>query len=246
LNNTLDSSFQSNVEANFNTAMKMSGEQYCYEELMTFLKSDKIVEKQIAILELSEITSTEDAELLVSNLIGQDGKVREAAAFKIKELLHHNPPRVDFKPFFLTQKNYEILLKGIMDINGNVCRQIVDLTVIEEFGDYLCENLPQQISQIWEEIQKNDKIDAPQKKYVVSKRNFQLYWGLEALCNIADKIQISEIKDILLNCGEFYDYTIREKVAKILAKIDNSELNELREKLKNDENYYVRRYLRGE
>ena len=246
MNNTLDSSFQSNVEANFNTAMKMSEGQYCYDELMAFLKSDKIVEKQIAILELSEIKSAEDAELLVSNLVGQDGKVREAAAFKINGLLKNNASGIDFKPFFLTQKNYEIFLKAVMDINGNVCRQIVDLTTIEEFQTYLCEHLSIQINNIWDEIQNLDFCNAPQKKYVVSKRNFQLYWGLEALCNIAEKIKFSILKPILLDCGEFYDYTIREKIAKILTKIDNQDLDELKEKLKNDENYYVRRYLQSE
>lgn len=239
LNNTLETDIKANVEANFNTAMKMSGEEYDYQALISFLHSEKIVEKQLAILELTEIKSINDAELLVSNLVGQDGKIREVVAFKIKELITN----AYFKPLFLTQKNYEIFLEGIMDINGNVCRQIVDLTYIEGFNEYLCEHLPSKISHIWEEIQKNDFLDAPQKKYVVSKRNFQLYWGLEALYNIVEKIDFNKITGILINCGEFYDYTIREKVARILTKIDNSELYELKAKLKNDENYYVRRYL---
>lgn len=239
MNNTLDNSLDANLKTNFNTAMKMSSGNFCYEELIAFLNSDAIVEKQLAVLELNEIKSTEDAELLVSNLVGQDGKIREAVAYKVNELINI----ADFKPYFLTQKNYEIFLKAIMDINGNVCRQIVDLITLKEFNDYLCEHLPTQIAQTWEEIQKIDFLDAPQKKYVVSKRNFQLYWEFEALYNLAEKIDFNTIKQILLDCGEFYDYTIREKIAKILTKIDNNSLNDLKEKLKNDENYYVRRYL---
>lgn len=243
MNTTLDSALETNmntnIDANFNTALTMSSEKYCYQELLAYLYSDKIVEKQIAVLELNEIKSKKDAHLLVSNLVGQDGKIREAVAFKINELTKNN----DFKPFFLTQKNYEIFLEAIMDINGNVCRQIVDLTAISEFEEYLCKHLPDKINEVWDEIKKIEQEASPQKKYVVSKRNFQLYWSLEALCNIAQKIEFNKIENILLTIGEFHDYTIREKIAKILTKLNNPKLNELRNKLKNDENYYVRRYL---
>lgn len=227
---------ESNSEANFNTAMKMSGLKYDYNELITFLSSEKIVEKQIATLELNELKSKKDAIILVSNLVGQDGKIREAVAFKINELFQS----AKYNEFFIDEKIFSLFLEGIMDINGNVCRQIVELASNEYFKKYLCEKLPESINNLLEEIEKIDKMS---KQYVISKRNFQLYWCLEALYNIIEIIDIGKIKNIIIKSGEFYDYTIREKTAKILTKIDNSELSELKQKLKNDENYYVRRYL---
>lgn len=242
LNDTLDTPSNVNIkvdlETNFNTAMKMIGNKYDYQALLKFLSSDKIVEKQLAVLELNEIKSKEDAQILVSNLVGQDGKIREAVAFKINELAQ-NP---NYTALFTDEKFFDIYLQGIMDINGNVCRQIVggELALSRSFRMYLCEKLPESINNILVEI---EKIDLESKQYVISKRNFQLYWSLEALYNIIDIVDFEKVKEILIKTGAFYDYTIREKTAKILAKIDNSELNELKEKLKNDENYYVRRYL---
>lgn len=244
LNDTLDNSlkphfeadFEQNFETNLNNIVEMGWGQYDYATLIQLLQSDKIEEKQIATLNLSEIKSKDDAKILVSNLIGQDGKVREAVAFKINELFK----TPSFTDFFQSEEIYAILLQGIMDINGNVCRQIVELAIDDTFGQYLCQNLPAKIIVI---LLKIEKIDAESKQYVISKRNFQLYWALEALYNVIEKINLEKVKNILLKCGAFYDYTIREKIAKILTKIDDSELSALKNNLKNDENYYVRRYL---
>lgn len=243
MNDTLDTPSNLNIkvdlETNFNTAMKMSEGKYDYQTLLELLSSDKIVEKQLAVLELSEIKSKEDAHILVSNLVEQDGKIREAVAFKINELVQCS----NYTNFFINEKNFDIYLQGIMDINGNVCRQIINLTSVQQFKEYLCKKLPESINNILDEI---EKIDSESKQYIISKRNFQLYWCLEALYNIITIVDFERIKEILLKTGNFYDYTIREKTAKILTKIDNSELSELKEKLKNDENYYVRRYLISE
>jgi hypothetical protein len=206
-----------------------------YEDLINSLHSDDIKEKHFAVLELEEIRSQKDAKLLVSNLVGQDGKIREAVAFKINEFFN-NP---DYAKFFISEDIFEILFQGIMDINGNVCRHICALEC-EEFDQYLSENLPSETDKILARI---SELEKDEKQYVISKRNFQLYWCLEALCNIINKVEFAAIKDILLATANFNAYTIREKTAKIVTKLDNSELNELKEKLKNDENYYVRRYL---
>lgn len=236
MNTSLDTTNKLDLEINLNAAMNLSSHEHTYDELIDLLSSDIILEKQLAALELTEIKSKKDAKVLVSNLIGQDGKVREAVAFKINELALNN----SYTPFFIDPETFNVFLQGIMDINGNVCRQIVDLTIIKEFQEYLCEALPKSISQILENIK---KLEADEKQYVISKRNFQLYWALEALCNIIDVVDIAKVSNLLLLTGEFSDYTIREKAAKILSKIGSTELNKLREKLKNDENYYVRRYL---
>lgn len=235
MNNTLDTTF----ETNFNTAMKIINSKFDYDELIKMLLSDKIVEKQIAALELKEILSQEDAKVLVSNLTGQDGKVREAVAFKVNELIK-NP---EYLSYFINEEIFAILLQGIMDINGNVCRQIVDIIpVSKDFQKYLCNKLPKSINKILDDIKEND-LNINAKQYAISKRNFQLYWCLEALYNVVELIDSDKIKDILFQTSEFYDYTIREKTAKILTRVNNSDINKLKEKLKNDENYYVRRYF---
>lgn len=244
LNDTLDNSLkphleqdlEQNFETNLNNIVEMGWGQYDYTTLIKLLRSDKIEEKQIAALNLSELKSNDDAIILVSNLVGQDGKVREAVAFKVNELFK----TLSFRRYFNDEKIYDLLLQGIMDINGNVCRQIVELTIDNDFVQYLSKNLPGKIIDILLEI---EKIDSESRQYVISKRNFQLYWALEALYNIIDIIELNRVKNILLKAGGFYDYTIREKVAKILSKIDDEELAELKNNLKNDENFYVRRYL---
>lgn len=240
MNTSLDSTniadFEQNLDNNFNTATKLSSAAYDYSTLLQMLQSDEIIKIQIAALELKEIRSKEDAFILTSNLVGQDGKVREAVAFKINELFKNK----EYRDFFLNEKVFNIFFEGIMDINGNICRQIIDLSTDNDFGNFLCTRLPKRIRKLLKQIKDLDKMS---KQYVVSKRNFQLYWCLESLYNVIDKINFIDIEDTLLITGEFNDYTIREKTAKILSKLNNNMLPELRNTLKNDENYYVRRYL---
>jgi len=80
-----------------------------------------------------------------------------------------------------------------MDINGNVCRHICNLES-EEFNQYLVKNLPEKTNEILEKIY---ELESNEKQYVISKRNFQLYWCLEALYNIIEKIDFErKIKKI--------------------------------------------------
>lgn len=228
MNDTLNPSF----EANFSS-------KYRYEELINLLLSGNIKEKHFAVLELEEIHSQEDAKVLVSNLVRQDGKIREAVAFKINELINKS----EFSVFFLSEDVFEILFQGILDINGNVCRNIVNLVGNNEFGDYVCKILPEIINKTLEKI---EELESNEKQYKISKRNFQLYWCLEALYNIIENIEFEKIKNIIFKTAKFQDYTIREKTAKILTKLNNPEVKELKETLKNDGNYYVKRYLTKE
>jgi len=240
----LNRAFNKSFDDNFNTAMKMCECEYSHAQLVEFLlTSTEIVEKQIAALRLSEIKSFDEATILVSNLVGQDGKIREAVAFKINELVQ-NP---NFTEFFLKESNFDIFMQAIMDINSNVCRLIIEavsfLRTNLDFRKYFCPLLLKTITDLFEDAEKMDMTD---KKYILSKKNFQLYWCLEALFEFTEFLEFSEISDILRKGGEFYDYTIREKIAKILEQgfyDERSEIEELKGKLRNDENYYVRRFL---
>lgn len=227
------------MDKNLNMAFDMSLKTYDYSALINFLNSDNITEKQIAVLKLDEIESKEDAKLLVSNLVGQDGKIRETVAFKINELIKNG-----FQDYFLDNEIFNLLLQGVMDINGNVCRQVIDTMRIlrenSQFTSYFCPLLIEQTNSVLKEA---EKIDADAKRYVKSKRNFQLYWNLEAIYDLKEFMDKKQVIAILLRTGVFYDYTIREKTAKIIKDFDDLDLQELKEKLKNDENYYVKRYM---
>ncbi len=234
MNNTFDKTW----EENFNNSLNTIWQNHSHEELLGFLKNGNIYQKQFGALEIKELKSKNDAEILVSNLIGQDGKIREAVAFKINELAKNK----DYIKFFIDENIFKTLLCGIMDINGNVCRNIVGCELFhnKDFRIFLCENLPEKIDEILKVIRNLSK---DEKQYKISKRNFQLYWSLEALFEIIDEIDLEKIKKIFFETSDFEDYTIREKTAKILTKVDSPFFAELKEKLKNDENYYVKRYL---
>lgn len=210
--------------------------KYNRKDLFQLLKSGSDKEKQFAALEIPDIKSAEEAEDFVSNLVGQDGKIREAVAFKLNEYMNS-----DCSKEFLTAQNlFPTLFKGIMDINGNVCRYIITANWSKEFEQYLCKILPEKINHL---LQKIENLSADEKQYKISKRNFQLYWALEALYKISDKVNLRKYSEILQKTADFEDYTIREKTAKILTKTNDKKFEGIINKLKNDKNYYVRRFL---
>lgn len=225
------------LDENFNLAANLCEQNYDYQRLISFLGNGNVMERQLGALEIQGVKSQTDAMILVSNLIQQDGKIREAVAFKVNQLIRND----NFADFFNSEKIFEILFEGLMDINGNICRLICEICDFNiPFKRYLAANLPQKIGEI---LIKIEALSADEKQYKISKRNFQLYWSLEALYYCLAEVEIFEIKGLLLQTGEFEDYTIREKTAKILAKVTDSKLDNLKENLKHDSNYYVRRYL---
>ncbi len=81
------------------------------------------------------------------------------------------------------------------------------------------------------------------KNHAKNKIVFNLYWALEALyytdCN---NFTQEKLLDILNFTSGYIDYTIREKTAKILSKM-NEQPSDLLQKLKNDKNFYVKNQL---
>ena len=73
---------------NFNTALSLYQNDSPHQNLIEMLKNGNIVEKQIAAIKLKYINSQNDADALISDLTGQDGKIREAVSFKIKEFMN--------------------------------------------------------------------------------------------------------------------------------------------------------------
>ena len=72
-------------DENFKLACSLIDKNQNHKELIAMLKTGNIAEKQIAALKLDTLCSKDEAQTLVDNLTGQDGKVREAVSLKIAE-----------------------------------------------------------------------------------------------------------------------------------------------------------------
>ncbi len=236
----LNTSYYETLDENFNKALELFQTEFTHSELINLLQNGNIVQKQISALRLDNILSESDADILMSNLVGQDGKIREAVSFRLKEFLQ-NPA---CHKFFLKEKNYDIFLAAIIDINGNICRNtisaITNLQIYPQFCSYFCQKLAEMTTAL---VQKVQEFDFQDGKYKVNKEVFKLYWCLETIYVFTDFIKFDILKKILLEVKNTGDYTIREKAAKILAKIRcDSDLLHARNELKQDRNYYVRRF----
>ena len=225
-----------NLNDDFNTAASLFEKEIPNNELFNLLKNGNIVEKQVAALKISEIGSYNDALILANNLIGQDGKVREAISLKLSEF--------KTSPFLHQEKIYDIFLQAIIDINGNICRNII--SVIEEiknddnFTKYFCKKLNSLTCELIEKVKEFNFQDG---KYKINKEVFKLYWCLETIYHLAEKFDDKTLKTILSDTKNIDEYTIREKTAKILSKnFDDKTFSQMRLELKQDKNYYVRRF----
>ena len=236
----MNTSYYETLDENFNKAVELMNKELSHEELISMLKNGNIAEKQIAALRLDTINSEKDADILINNLTGQDGKIREAVSMRINEFMS-NP---DLLPFFENTKSYDIFLDAIIDINANICRNIIsaisNMKNNCEFSSYFTRKLTQKTSALLEVIK---DFDFQEGKYKVNKEVFKLYWCLETLYHFTEKVDFAELKKILLTAKDINEYTIREKTAKILTKhFSDPDLENARQELKNDPNYYVRRF----
>lgn len=220
----------------FNTALNIYENSYSHDYLISLLKNGSVVEKQAATLKIDKINNQEEAEIFIGNLTGCDGKIREAVSFRLKEFIPQNPE------FF---KNYApIIIDAIIDINGNICRNTIDaikyLKPYKEFTDNFCKLLIKKANGLIEPIKSFNIQDG---KYKINKEIFKLYWYLETIAKFYEYIDIKDLTKLLNETKNIQEYTIREKTAKIISKFENNkELSLIKEELKNDKNYYVRRF----
>lgn len=231
----MNTGFYKDLDTNFEQALEMSEKDFSHSELIDLLKNGNIPQKQIAALRLDGINSKEEADILVSNLTGCDGKIREAVALKVNQLLLKDS---NISGYF-TQA--EIFANASIDINANICRLAIDsagvLLADDKFLNIYSNKILQFIKESFEEL---DKFIFRDKKYVINKQLFKLYWSLEALKLFADMLDESLLYPILDRASQEREYTIREKVAQIVINLNNANYNKIKTRLKNDENYYVR------
>lgn len=236
----LNNSYYETLDENFKQALNLCENNYSHSELLEFLQSGNIVQKQLSALKLETINSQNEAQILVSNLVGQDGKIREAVSLRLNEFMS-NPKTLKY---FETPENYQIFLAAIIDINGNICRNVIGaishLKNNANFCNLFCQELVILTKDLLAKIEKDDFFEG---KYKVNKEVFKLYWCLETIYVFWDKIKFEDLKEIILRTKDIQEYTIREKAAKILTRsFSDPELLKAKEALKKDSNYYVRRF----
>lgn len=237
----MNNSYYETLDENFEHALNLYETEYSHDELIEFLQNGNIVQKQISALKLDTINSINDAKILVSNLTGQDGKIREAVSLRLDEFMSNS----NLLPFFETPENYNIFLSAIIDINANICRNtisaITNLKSNPEFCNLFCPKLAKQTFELLDIIEKFDFQDG---KYKVNKEVFKLYWCLETIYEFYDKLEFDKLKQIILRAKDIKEYTIREKSAKILTRnFDDTDLINAKNELKSDKNYYVNRFF---
>ncbi len=220
---------------NFNAALNIYENTHSHEYLFELLKNGTIAEKQAATLKLDSINSKAEAEIFINNLTGCDGKIREAVSFRLKEFLPQNP--------YFYVDCVDKFLDATIDINGNICRNTIEsiqsLKPFQEFTSDFCAKLAQKTLEIIPPIL---AFHIQEGKYKINKEVFKLYWYLETISFFTEFIDTETLFNILSKTKNISDYTIREKTAKILSKIEKSpKFATLKSELKQDKNYYVQR-----
>ena len=230
----MNSGFYKDIDTNFEQACKMAEKSFSHEELINMLKDGNIPQKQISALMLDCINSKEEAEILVSNLTGCDGKIREAVALKINQLVKQG-----CYEYFYSYP--QIFADATIDINGNICRLIVDTTEVlksdKNFAETYLKALLKFINETFTGL---DKIIYKDKKYTINKQLFKLYWCLEALKYFASEMEYEVLFPIIKRTSAEREYTIREKTAQIVKLLNDKRYLPLKKALSADENYYVR------
>lgn len=229
----LNTGFYADLDTNFEQALILSEHEFSHAELLELLKNGNIPEKQIAALRFDKVTNSEDAAVLMSNLTGCDGKIREAVALRINQIITSTPESAQF---FMNPLKFA---DAVIDINANICRFVADTVKFLKFDEAFSREYTARILTFTNEaLDALDKFIFRDKKYVINKQLFKLYWCLETLKDFYEFVPDNILESLLSRCAEESEYTIREKTADILVL--SAKFPKLSEKLMNDENYYVR------
>jgi hypothetical protein len=237
MENYLEINYEKNMQM-LSDAVKYCKENYLHEDIIKVLQGDNDLEKQLCLIELKSVNSQEEADILVFNLTQHSGPVRETASYKILDLIQ----KEEFKNYFQTENIMNTFVKAVVDINPTVSRNTTEIIKFVENAQYIYSEI---IKEIKNTLSKMEDIKQT-RSYVANKKNFNLYWNLEALISIADKVNTdNDLFEILEQTALSNDYTIREKTAKSACEFvkTNNDFQKILDILQNDENIYVRKYL---
>ena len=236
--NNMQNQIVTDTEAEIERAADFCEKTYTREEVFDILSIDSSkspqtdIEKQICILKLDSILSQQEADILIFHLTNHAALIREACANKVNEFMKES-----YAAFFQTRHILDSLLKAVNDINPNICRMIIEILPYINEKEYFLENLYHRIDYVFEELEKLKRSNWYTKKL------FNLYWCLEALAVIKAPAD-ARLEKVLEKSSVFRDYTIREKTAMVLSYLSETSpvLERIKENLKNDDNFYVKRY----
>ena len=140
---TKDENLNANKNKNFENAVSLFETKLTQNDIFEYLSNGNTQERQIYALKLEKIENNKQALILANNLIGCDGKIREAVSFKINELTEN----YEILQYFFQTKIYDIFFEAIIDVNGNICRNIIStvnrMKSNDDFCRYFIKNLIQ-------------------------------------------------------------------------------------------------------
>ncbi len=201
-------------------------------ELFDYIENGTDSEKQICILKISHLESQKEADVLLFHLTNQHGTVREAAAEKINELMKKTPD------FFQNDFAREKFLLAVNDVNPNICRLVIDILPLlcPEQKEKFLNSLYDLTLKVAKEA---ESLNVRNRSHIYTKKIFNLYWCLEAIAETSNGV-CEKLSEIIRRNYKSEEYTVREKVAKIIKKLNVSEFDDILNILKTDENFYVR------
>ena len=204
----------------------------CDQAFEILLGNDELL-KPYAFINIDEVKSKKEADLILSHLTNHPNPTREACALMLLEMKGAE--------FFSGAE--DVFKDAVCDINPNVCRAVIEflkrnLSIAQNAMPLIINKIEQILNdfKIYEKefgAFKDNKM-RNRKNHAKNKKLFNLYWCLEAISEIYQSNEFDDfIIKICFTTADFLDYTIREKTAKILIKIANPP-KELLQKLKND------------
>lgn len=205
------------------------------DEIFAALSGDDDIKKQIALIKLDGVKSVDEAKMLTSVLTGQHGPVREICSFRINEFLKDENER----EYFCGADLREIFLNALNDIIPTVARNILEVIKFLPEQEIVQEALLDRILALDDYVEDETLLS----NHEIIKKTFKLYWYLETLAEFAKEVEYREkFAKVIEKSYNHEDYTIREKVSKILSKVND--FAEYKDMLKNDTNPYVSTILK--
>ena len=227
------------MKNNFEEAYGYINKDYSTNDIFNVLKSGTDVEKAAVILKINKLENNEQSELLIHHLTNQTGQIRELCAYKLNELSQES-----FN-FFQSQNSLDIIINSLNDVNPNVVRFMLGTLKYIEDKKYILNNLFNKIQDIYTDILNKNR-RGKVEEHIFTKKCFKIYWSLEAIKTLI-AIKPDLINDnktferIIIDLSDFEEYTIREKIAQIVNMLPKFENSDIKRKLANDDNYFVKR-----
>jgi len=213
------------------------------EQLFEFLDGDDDVLKQIAVLKLEKVSSSEEVDKILNTLTDHPSETREYCSFLVNRLLKNK----EFRQYFSSEKAFSNIERAVFDVNPKVCRKVIEVLPYFVQLDELYPTMIKNCFDLIELLQEKNK----EKNYLYNKKSFHLYWHVFALGYTLKEDLFQKYENDLINLLnallEFKEYTLREKGAylvKELMRFSNDErLKSLLDTYTNDENFYVKEIL---